>query len=99
MPVCIFTEGSTISNEEMERYFRSIERLDYSNFHVVYVNENQTDFKAHNVMEYLKKSRTRINNRIKVINNLQYLGTLANVYFWARRFCKDEDIVLVVGKD
>lgn len=83
----------------MERYFESIERLNYDNFHVVYVNEDQTDFKLHNVLEYLKQSKTRINNRIKVINNLQHLGTLANTYFWARRFCREEDIVLVLGKD
>lgn len=66
---------------------------------MVYVNEDQTDFKLQDVVEYLRQSKTRINNRIKVINNLQHLGTLANTYFWARRFCREEDIVLVLAKN
>ena len=99
LSVCIFTEGSTVSDEEMQRYFKSIENLNYTNFHVVYVNENSTDFRVHDVLAYLKSSPTRINNRIKVVNNLQHLGTLANTYFWVRKFCQDEDIVLVLGKD
>ena len=98
-PVCIFTEGATVSDEDMQRYFKSIENLNYTNFHVVYVNEDSTDFRVHDVLAYLKSSKSRINNRIKIINNLQNLGTLANTYFWVRRFCQDEDIVLVVAKD
>lgn len=41
----------------------------------------------------------RIKNRIKIINNMQFLGTLANMHFWIKRFCAQDDIVLVVGKD
>lgn len=30
---------------------------------------------------------------------MQFLGTLANMHFWIKRFCGEEDIVLVLGKD
>lgn len=83
----------------MERYLHSVEKLNYSNFHVVYVNEFSTDFSPQNVFTYLNQSRMRLRNRIRIVNNLQYLGTLANIYFWVKRFCGPEDVVLVVGKD
>lgn len=33
------------------------------------------------------------------MNNLQYLGTLPNIYFWVDKYCQNDDLVVVVGKD
>lgn len=41
----------------------------------------------------------RIKNKVVIINNLQYLGTLANTYFWVQKFCNKQDIVLVLGEN
>ncbi len=40
----------------------------------------------------------KIKNKIKIVNNMQYLGTLANMYFWIKRYCSNDDIIFTVGK-
>lgn len=41
----------------------------------------------------------RLNNRISIVHNLQHLGVLANMYFWIRKFCSEESIVLIIDGD
>lgn len=34
-----------------------------------------------------------------IVRNLQRLGSLANFHIWVRKFCNDDDIVLVVDNE
>lgn len=50
----------------------------------------------YDVIEYLKSHRMSIKSNIKLIRNLQNLGTLGNMYFWVNKLCGDDDIVFVL---
>lgn len=43
-PICIFTEGQGVTKQDIQKYLDSIEKLNYTNFHVVHVNEYTTYF-------------------------------------------------------
>lgn len=87
-----------MTKQDIQQYLDSIERQNYTNYHVVYVNEYATYFSGENILLYLNQSDMRVKNKIKIVTNLQYLGTLANTYFWIKQFCAEDDIVLVLGK-
>ncbi len=53
-------------------------RQNYSNFQIVYVDDNAPDQTAHRIFEYLNKTHTRINNRITIVRNLQHLSMHGN---------------------
>lgn len=63
------------------------------------MNEFTTELIKNNGFAYLKTSEMRIKNRFIMVNNFQNMGPLASMYFWVKRFCDDNDIVLVLGKD
>ena len=74
-------------------------RQNYTNFHIVWVDDNSPDQSAYHIARYLAKQKFILNNRIKIIRNLQRVGSLGNLYFWSRKYCNDGEIVLSVDPD
>ena len=74
-------------------------RQNYTNFHIVWVDDNSPDQSAYHIARYLAKQNLRLNNRIKIIRNLQRVGSLGNLYFWSRKYCNDGEIVVAVDSD
>lgn len=66
-----------------------MERQNYTNFHIVYIDDNSSDQSAYKIFDYLNQKNSRITNRIKIVHNLKYLGKLANLYFWVKKYCGD----------
>ncbi len=41
----------------------------------------------------------RIKNRIKIIHTFQKIGILGNMNFWIRKYCENDDIVVIMDGD
>ena len=41
----------------------------------------------------------RIKNRIKIVHTLQQIGILGNMNFWIRKYCENDDIVVIIDGD
>lgn len=66
-----------------------MERQNYTNFHIVYIDDNSPDQTAYKVFDYLNHTNSRLTNRIKIVHNLQHLGAMANFLFWIKNYCGD----------
>jgi hypothetical protein len=63
------------------------------------VDDNSPDDSAYKIFEYLNSTNTRLNNRISIVHTLQHMGALANMFFWIRKYCSEESIVMIVDGD
>ncbi len=41
----------------------------------------------------------RIKNRIKIVHTLQSIGVIGNMNFWIRKYCGNDDIVIIIDGD
>jgi hypothetical protein len=80
-------------------FFLSLERQNYTNFHIVYVDDHSPKNNLIGILNYLENGNFTIKNKIQIIHNLQQLGPLANLYFWVNKYCNPEDIVVHVDTD
>lgn len=61
--------------------------MNYSNYKIIWIDDNSTDNSAYNVYKYLKNKNLRIKNRLKIIHNLQYMGIMANIHIYSQKYC------------
>ena len=87
------------SNRRHQQLFESLERQNYSNYHLVYVDDNSPREEVDGMLKFLRENRTRVNNRIKYLHTNQHIGSLANHRYFIRKYCNPEDIVLIVDAD
>lgn len=66
-----------------------MERLNYSNYHIIYVDDKSTDDSAIRMYDLVNKDVNfkRIKNRMKIIRNLQQVGALGNMLFYTLKYC------------
>lgn len=76
-----------------------MEHINYTNFHIVYVDDNSPDQSGFLIRDFLKLSNSRIANRINLIRNVEHMGALANMFFWIKKFCNEDDIVVSLDGD
>lgn len=98
--MCLFSASYNIySKNRYKLFFESIARQNYSNYHIVYVDDVSPDESAYRIFEYLNETNTRVNSRITIVHNWQRMETLANMYFWTRKYCAPDSIVVIVDGD
>ena len=99
-PICIHAAGYKVySTGRFVQLFESLARQNYSNFHLVYVDDNSPAKDVEGMLNYLQRIKTRVNNRMKFIHTTQHIGSLANHRFFIRKYCNPEDIVVIVDAD
>lgn len=47
----------------------------------------------------MQKTSSPLKSKIKIIRNLQHMGALANFFFWIKKYCNENDIVINVDTD
>lgn len=100
VPICIFSSGfNSFTNNHHKSFFESIQQLNYTNFHVVFVDDYSNDMDAYQIYKYLNDTNSKVKNNIKIIKNLQHLGNLANEHIWIKEFCNPKDIVVIVDSE
>lgn len=61
--------------------------MNYSNYKILWIDDNSPDNSAYNVYKFLKKTDRDIKNKIKIFRNLQHLGIMANIHFYTKKYC------------
>lgn len=61
--------------------------MNYSNYKILWIDDNSIDNSAYNVYNYLKNKNLRIKNKLKIIHNFQHLGILANIHIYTHKYC------------
>src|SRR5581483_1971233 len=74
----------------------SIFTQQYSNYKVIYINDNSNDATYSLVTAYIQERH--LENKIEIINNTERHGALYNVYH-AVHLCPDHAIILIVDGD
>lgn len=98
--MCIFSaEYNIFSKNQYVQYFDAIERLNYTNYHIVYVDDVSSDDSIYEMYELVNTKYKRIRNRMKIIHNLEALGGLGNLYFAPQLFCNEGEVVVNVDPD
>jgi glycosyltransferase involved in cell wall biosynthesis len=75
---------------------KSILSQQYSNYRIIYINDHSTDHTLSRVFQVLAKEKKPID--IRVINNKERKGALANLYH-AIHTCMDDEIIVTVDGD
>lgn len=76
-----------------------MERQNYTNFHIVYVDDSSEESEIQGILKYLETSDFSIKNKIKIIHTLQHIGSVGNAYFWINKYCKSDEIVVMIDAD
>jgi glycosyltransferase involved in cell wall biosynthesis len=87
------------SKSEFKTYFQSIERQNYTNYHIVLVDDFSPDNTAYELYNYLQQTNSRLKNRIKIVRNKQRMGALGNMYYYMRTYCSNNNIIVSVDAD
>lgn len=80
-----------------EKNLESIFSQKYSNFNVVYVDDNSRDGTADLVEAYVRNKGYA--DKVTLIRNQKNIGSAANFYKAIHFYCKDDDIVTIVDGD
>lgn len=80
----------------VEKNLRSVFSQNYTNYRVLYINDNSTDSTSAKVEALLAQIDRK--NRTKLIQNASNRGALANIYN-AVHSCKDEEIIVILDGD
>ena len=98
--MCVYSSGYNIFTKGTYKlFFESLEKQNYTNFHIVYVDDTSPDQSAYKIFDYLDQRNSRLTNRIKIVHTLQHLGSLGNMFFWIQKYCGEGDIVTVIDAD
>lgn len=61
--------------------------MNYTNFKILWIDDNSTDNSAYNLYKYIKNKNMKIRNKIKIIRNLQRMGNMANTHIYTQKYC------------
>lgn len=100
-PICIYSASYNIySKNRYQLFFQSIGRQNYSNYHILYIDDNSPDSSAYHIFEYLNSTQNpHLTSRVTIVHNLQRMGALANMFFWTKRYCAPDSVVIIVDGD
>lgn len=88
MPICVYAAGYRLfSKKAYADFLYSIDRQNYTNYHIVYVDDNSPENEVDGIIEFIQQSNFNFKNKIKIISNQQHLGAAANMYFWINKYC------------
>lgn len=100
LPFCIVVP--TYNNVQDSRHFKNMKSIlmqDYSNYHIVFIDDASTDGTGVQIEAMLANQTIVPPNRYIVIKNSEQRRAMANLRMAAFDYCKAEEIFLVVDGD
>lgn len=70
-----------------ETYFEHLETLNYSNYHVIYIDDASPDGSGQFIYDYVKNSKMKVKNRMKIVHLMKNIGVTANMFLWPQKMC------------
>lgn len=98
-PLCVFIPShNNMQDNRYQRVIDSILQQEYSNYHIVFVDDYSDDGTLINTMRYLDKLGFP-QDRVTYIQNLQKNYATYNIVNGAFNYCKADDIMVLVDGD
>jgi glycosyltransferase involved in cell wall biosynthesis len=92
----------TYNNVKNNRYLDNIKSVvmqNYTNYHIVVIDDASTDRTGELILEYLKGQKKVGEDRFEVIRNAEQMRAMHNLRFAAKNYCKPNDIFIIVDGD
>lgn len=98
--MCILSNGYNIaSKNRYTEYFESIERLNYTNYRVIIIDDNSKDNSVQVFYDYLRNSTLKLKNRVILVRSLEQIRSTAHLYYGAKYYCKKGEVIVNVDTD
>jgi glycosyltransferase involved in cell wall biosynthesis len=100
LPFCIVVP--TFNNVAFERHIKNMKSIimqDYTNYHVVFIDDASTDHTGDQVEQFLQQQTRLPPERYVVIKNKEQKRAMPNLRMAAREYCQPQDIFLIVDGD
>ena len=98
--VIIFIRGRNIPTTKLKRLFDSLEVQCFSNFQIVYIDDNSTNISSSEYVRALAAYSPIWKDRIIYIKNETRVGSLANFEFFYKRICiNPKSIIINIDSD
>jgi len=98
--MCIISNGYNIASKNRYReYFNSLERLNYTNYRIIILDDNSKDNSIQIFYDYLKDSTFKIKNRVLLTKSLWQIKSTGHLYYGAKYFCRPDEVIVNVDSD
>ena len=93
--LCIVGLGRNMNTQKIYReFFASLNRQNYTNFHVVVIDDASDDFTTQAMYSFVDKFFPRLRSRITFAYNMQNQGAFGNKDVGIKEYCQPGDIVI-----
>ena len=102
LPICVTSAGRNLKqkNESYKLYIDSMARMNYTNFRLIYTDDNSDDGTATAMREYVDQNYPALSAKLKIVENKERVYSLANKDRMIRHHCNNEnDIIYDIDAD
>ena len=102
LPICVVSAGRNLKekDESFKLYIDSMARMNYSNFRLVYTDDNSDDGTVSVMREYVSQKYPDLAKKLEIVENKERVYSLANKDRMIRHHCKNEnDIIYDIDAD
>jgi glycosyltransferase involved in cell wall biosynthesis len=100
LPFCIVVPShNNADNDRHIKNMRTIIMQDYSNYHIVFIDDASTDRTGEQVAEFMANQTKVPPERFLLVRNEEQLRAMPNLRRAAREFCKPYEIFMIIDGD
>ncbi len=86
--MCILgSQYQLYSRNVYKKFLDSIERLNYTNYSIIYIDDNSPDKTAYKVYDYIRNKNFTFKSKMKIIRTLYNIGGLPNIVLFSKKMC------------
>ena len=97
---CVFSAGRNYFARQTHReFFKSMSLQNYTNFKIIYVDNNSDDNSTEKMYAYLNKNFANLRGKVTFIKNRKEIGDLMVFDSGVKENCEEKDIVIDLTSD
>ena len=87
------------NNRRIEKFFGSVARQNYSNYHLVYVDDASDDKSPQKMREIISVEYPEMKNKVIIVENSHRIYSLANRFKAITKYCNEDEIIIDIDAD
>ena len=92
---CVFSAGKNLFAQQAHKtFFKSMSLQNYTNFKIVYIDNNSDDNSTEKMYAYLSKNFANLKDKITFIKSRKEVGDLMVFDSGVKENCEEKDIVI-----
>ena len=100
LPFCVISVGRNNNKREaIDKYLGSLARQNYSNYHIVYVDDLSDDGSVEKMEELVLLQYPEIKDKITIVRNTERTYSLGNRYKAVTQYCHEDEIIIDMDAD